>query len=129
LPVASLYGALLIAGLVAVPLIPQGRVWADAMAVSVCGFAIGGLLVFLAGLIAIDISPGRSAGAAMGMMGLFSYSAAASQNWLTGTLLEVGKTTVDDVVTYDFAPVFALWIGAAVLSLLLTLSLSKFGCR
>jgi OPA family sugar phosphate sensor protein UhpC-like MFS transporter len=123
LPVSLAYGVLLIAGLVAIPLVPGGHFWADATAVSVCGFAIGGLLVFLAGLIAIDISPPRAAGAAMGVVGVFSYLGAAVQNWISGSLIERSRVLADGAATYDFGNVFLFWIGAAVLSLLLTLVL------
>jgi OPA family sugar phosphate sensor protein UhpC-like MFS transporter len=122
-PVSFAYSVLLIAGLVAIPLVPRGHFWADAAAVSVCGFAIGGLLVFLAGLIAIDLSPTRAAGAAMGVVGVFSYLGAAVQNWISGSLIEESRVLTDGTATYDFGNVFLFWIGAAVLSLLLTLVL------
>jgi OPA family sugar phosphate sensor protein UhpC-like MFS transporter len=126
---ALLYGILLIAGLVAIPSIPPGHSVADTLAVSVCGFAIGGLLVFLAGLIAIDISPRRAAGAAMGLVGVFSYLGAAIQNWISGRLIESSRTVLDGTPSYDFDRVFAFWIGAAVLSFLLTLALGALTAR
>jgi OPA family sugar phosphate sensor protein UhpC-like MFS transporter len=124
LPVSLAYSALLIAGLLALPWIPPGHPWADAAAVSVCGFAIGGLLVFLSGLMAVDLAPRRAAGAAMGVIGVFSYLGAAVQNWISGALLEGSRaSTADGVTTYDFGPVLAFWLGAAVLSMVLSLAI------
>ena len=77
----------------------------------------------LAGLIAIDLSPTRAAGAAMGVVGVFSYLGAAVQNWISGSLIEESRVLADGRATYDFGNVFLFWIGAAVLSLLLTLVL------
>jgi len=122
---SMIYGMLLVAGLVAARLIPSGQPVADGIAVGVCGFAIGGLLVFLAGLIAIEISPRGSAGAAMGLVGVFSYLGAAGQNLVSGSLIEAGRVDVDGVTTHDFGPVFVFWIGAAVVSLALTALLGR----
>ena len=120
---AVLYGLLLVAGLVAARSIPPGHPLADSVAVGACGFAIGGSLVFLGGLIAIDISPPRSAGAAMGVVGVFSYLGAAGQNLLSGKLIEAGRVDASGATTHDFGAVFAFWIGAAVVSVLLTAGL------
>lgn len=117
---SMIYGALLVTGLVAARVIPPGHPVADSVAIGACGFAIGGLLVFLAGLIAIDISPRGSAGAAMGLVGVFSYLGAAGQNLVSGSLIEAGRIDVGGVTTHDFGPVFGFWIGAAVVSLALT---------
>ncbi len=126
IPVSLIYGAVLIGGLIAIPLIPPGHMAADSAAVSVCGFAIGGLLVFLGGLIAVDISSKRAAGAAMGVIGVFSYLGAAIGDWIGGWLLESGKTTVNELVVYDFDPLLMFWIGAAVVSFVLTTGLLVF---
>ncbi len=122
---ALLYGVLLVVGLVAARWVPPGHVLADTIAVSACGFAIGGLLVFLAGLIAIDISPRRAAGAAMGLVGVFSYLGAAVQNWITGHLVEAGRFDAAGVAIHDYGAVFTFWIGAAIASLLLTAILGR----
>lgn len=117
---ATLYGLLLVAGLVAARLIPPGHPVADSVAIGACGFAIGGSLVFLGGLIAIDISPPRSAGAAMGLVGVFSYLGAAGQNLLSGKLIEAGRLDAGSGATHDFGAAFVFWIGAAVASVFLT---------
>lgn len=114
-----LYGLLLTGSLIMIYLIPPGYHWLDLIAIGCFEFAIGGLIVFLAGLIAVDVMPKRAAGAVKGVIGLFSYLGAASQDWISGYFIESGKTVVGEETTYNFDTVFLFWIGASVLSLLL----------
>jgi OPA family sugar phosphate sensor protein UhpC-like MFS transporter len=72
---------------------------------------------------AVDIASQHAAGAAMGLVGAFSYCGAAVQNSVTGYLVDLGKQTVGAEVVYRFDRVFAFWIGTSVLSLLLVASL------
>jgi OPA family sugar phosphate sensor protein UhpC-like MFS transporter len=123
-PAMLLYGSLLVAGLSAVLLIPPGNPWLDRLALAACGFAIGGQLVFLGGLTAIDICPKRAAGAAMGVIGLFSYLGAAIQDLVSGLLIEAGRSSAaDGSAAFNFDGAFHFWIGAAAVSLLLCVSL------
>ncbi|MFQ5752717.1 MAG: MFS transporter [bacterium] len=117
-----LYGLLLTSSLVLLYLIPPGNRWLDALALGGFEFAIGGLIVFLAGLIAVDVMPTRAAGAVKGIIGLFSYLGAASQDWISGYLIDGGKTILAGEVTYHFDRAFYFWIAASVLSLLLALT-------
>ena len=117
-----LYGMLLSASLIMLHLVPPGYRWLDAVALAGFEFAIGGLIVFLAGLIAVDIMPIRAAGAVKGVIGLFSYMGAASQDWISGYLIESGKTVVDGVDKYNFDKAFYFWIGASIISMLLALT-------
>ncbi len=117
-----LYGMLLSASLIMLHLVPPGYRWLDAIALAGFEFAIGGLIVFLAGLIAVDIMPTRAAGAVKGVIGLFSYMGAASQDWISGYLIESGKTVVDGVDKYNFDKAFYFWIGASIISMLLALT-------
>ena len=82
-------------------------------------FAIGGLVVFLAGLTAVDLMPVRAAGAVKGTIGLMSYLGAATQDWVSGLLLKAGESEVagQAVINFDYA--FAFWIGASILSMVL----------
>ena len=116
-----IYGCLLIAGLVMLHQTPPGHFWLDALAIGIFEFAIGGLIVFLAGLIAVDVMPKKAAGAVKGVIGLFSYTAAATQEWISGLLIESTKTVIDGHAHYEFDGAFYLWIGASVLSLLFAL--------
>ena len=123
---AFIYGLLEIASLLALYLIPPGHRWLDAGALAVFGFALGGLLVYLGGLMAIDLVSRKAAGAAMGLVGLLTYIVAAVQDTLSGYLIDASKTVVDGATTYSFKLVFTVWIGALVLSTLFAASLWIF---
>jgi len=113
-------GTVLIGSLTALYVIPPGHMWLDAVALVVFGFALGAQLAYLGGLWAVDLSSPRAAGAAMGMIGGFSYLGAAIQDTVSGTLIDNTKTVVGGVATYSFDSVFIFWISATVVSLLLT---------
>lgn len=114
-----IYGLLLTISLVMLMLVPPGYYWLDALAFGCFEFAIGGLIVFLAGLIAVDVMPKKAAGAVKGLIGLFSYLGAATQDWISGFLINSGKSVSGGVTIYNFNLAFYFWIGASVVSLLL----------
>ena len=93
------------------------------------GMGLTGLVTSLGGLFAVDIAPKRVAGAAMGVIGIFSYIGAGIQEQVSGALIERGMTVVGDVRTYDFGPVIWFWIGSSVLSMLLAASLWRTRLR
>lgn len=93
------------------------------LGVSLFGFGLGGLLVFLGGLMAVDICSKRATGAAMGLVGVFSYLGAAVQEWVSGDLIEAGKTVVDGQAVYDFSGAITFWLSGAVLAILLSSTL------
>jgi len=126
---AFIYGVLEVASLLALYWIPPGHPFLDATALAAFGLGMGGLLVYLGGLMAIDLVSRRAAGAAMGLVGLFSYLVAGVQDTLSGYLLDVSKVVVNGTTTYSFRLVFAVWICALALSIILTASLSLFGRR
>ncbi len=117
-----LYGLLLTGSLIFLYLTPPGNYWLDMIALGGFEFAIGGLIVFLAGLIAVDVMPTGAAGAVKGVIGLFSYMGAATQDWISGYLISSGKTVIDGKAIYNFDNAFYFWIGASVLSLLLAMA-------
>ncbi len=88
------------------------------------GIAIGVLIAFLGGLMAIDLVPRKATGAALGIVGMASYAAAGVQNIITGLLLD-GNTTKalnnlgETVTRHDYTAVSWFWLGAAVVSCLL----------
>jgi OPA family sugar phosphate sensor protein UhpC-like MFS transporter len=84
------------------------------------GFGLGGLLVFLAGLIAIDISSKKASGAAMGLIGMLSYLGASAQEYVSGSLIEAGKRVVDGKVVHDFGAASIFWLAAAATAVLLS---------
>lgn len=124
-----IYGLFEIVSLLALYWIPPGNPWLDAAVLSVFGFGMGGLLVYLGGLMAIDLVSRRAAGAAMGLIGLSSYLVAGIQDTLSGYLLDASKVVVNGTTTYSFEKVFTFWIGALVLSMLLASSLMLFRKR
>ena len=114
-----LYGVLLTSSLIMLHIVPVGHRWLDIVALGAFEFAIGGLIVFLSGLIAVDLMPKRAAGAVKGVIGLFSYLGAASQDWISGFLIDTEKSTVTGEITYHFDKAFFFWIGASIFSLIL----------
>jgi OPA family sugar phosphate sensor protein UhpC-like MFS transporter len=96
-----------------------------------CLFGLGltGLVTSLGGLFATDIAPKRVAGAAMGVIGVFSYIGAAIQENVSGGLIEAGMKTVNGVKIYDFGPAILFWVGASVVSLVLATSLWRVKLR
>ncbi len=117
-----LYGLLLTGSLFMLYAVPPGNRWLDVIALAGFEFAIGGLIVFLAGLIAVDVMPIRAAGAVKGVIGLFSYIGAATQDWISGYLIDSGKTVIEGVDSYNFDKAFYFWIGASIISMILALT-------
>jgi len=93
------------------------------------GFSINGLVTALGGLFAVDISPKKAAGAAMGFIGVFSYLGAAIQERISGRLIEAGTTMVDGVRHYDFSSAIWFWLGSSVASLILAALLWRVKMR
>ena len=60
-------------------LIPGQHLWVDVTAMVLFGLAVGILLTFLGGLMAVDLVPRIAAGAALGIAGLGNYFGAGVQ--------------------------------------------------
>jgi OPA family sugar phosphate sensor protein UhpC-like MFS transporter len=112
---ALLFGLLYIAATVMFVLGPAG-LWLDTAAMVLFGVAMGALLAYLGGMMAIDIVPKAAAGTATGIVGVASYLGAALQDLLSGHFIQAGRTLVAGQPHYDFTVAGSLWIGAAVLS-------------
>ncbi|MBN2361015.1 MAG: MFS transporter [Deltaproteobacteria bacterium] len=108
---------------------PSGNGALFTAALLVYGFALNGLLASLGGLFAIDLSPKRAAGAAMGVVGLFAYLGAGIQERVSGYLIQRGTTMVEGVRQVDYSAPVAFWLGASVLSMLLAASLWRAKMR
>jgi OPA family sugar phosphate sensor protein UhpC-like MFS transporter len=94
------------------------------------GLGLNGLVTSLGGLFAVDISPKRVAGAAMGLIGIFSYIGAAIQENVSGHLIERGMTiAADGERHYDFGPVTLFWLGSSIVSMLLAATLWRVRLR
>lgn len=104
---------------------PKGNPFVDTLSMAGFGFALGALLCYLGGLMAVDICSKKASGAAMGLIGIFSYLAAAAQDAIVGHMIESGKTVVGTETTYDFDGVIIFWITASVLSMFFALTCWK----
>ena len=128
-PVNLIFGILELAGLLLIFFGPPDNPPLMMAAFLLYGFGLTGLVTSLGGLFAVDIAPKRAAGAAMGFIGVFSYLAAATQERISGYLIEQGTTIVDGVRHYDFSHVIWFWIGSSVVSLILASSLWRVKLR
>lgn len=117
---ALIFGILYAASTAAFLWAPQSDT-IDLISMVCYGFSMGILVCFLGGLMAVDIAPRKATGAAMGMIGLFSYMGAALQENVTGYFINANKTVVDGKTIYDFTAAGEFWVGAAVVSCLLAL--------
>lgn len=94
----------------------------NVLAMALFGIAIGVLICFVGGLMAVDLVPRKATGAALGIVGLASYAAAGLMNIISGWLID-GQALRDEVtgeiLQYDFSYVSIFWVGAAVISFLL----------
>ena len=96
--------------------------WVNVLSMVLFGIAIGVLICFLGGLMAVDIVPRKATGAALGVGGMTSYIAAGIQDVASGGLIDSNITVAaDGVKHYDFGPVAIFWLAAAVISFLLPL--------
>jgi OPA family sugar phosphate sensor protein UhpC-like MFS transporter len=93
------------------------------------GLGLTGLVASLGGLFAVDICPKRVAGAAMGVIGVFSYIGAAIQENISGVLIDQNSHMVGTDRVYDFAPVILFWIGSSIVSALLAATLWRAKLR
>jgi OPA family sugar phosphate sensor protein UhpC-like MFS transporter len=127
-PVNAVFALIELLGLALVFFGPRST---TALVIGLLLFGVGltGLVTSLGGLFAVDICPKRVAGAAMGLIGVFSYLGAAAQEHISGLLIERGMTISNGVRTYDFDAVILFWIGSSVLSMLLAASLWRVRLR
>ena len=100
--------------------------WVNIASMVLFGIAIGVLISFVGGLMAVDIVPRKATGAALGIVGMASYAAAGIQDVVSGYLIDSNTTEVvnaagEVVKHYDFSQAAIFWIGASVISFLLPL--------
>ncbi|MHB8877197.1 MAG: MFS transporter [Myxococcaceae bacterium] len=118
---ALIFGIAEFCGLLGFFFVPPGHPVLDIVSIGVFGFALGGLLVYLGGLMAVDLAPQNATGAAMGVIGLFSYIGAAIQDTVSGYLLDANKVMVGGEAVYSFDQVFIVWLGASFFAVVLPL--------
>ncbi len=105
-------------------LLSGNSIWINVLSMVLFGIAIGVLLCFIGGLMAVDIVPRNATGAALGIMGIASYIGAGLQDIISGWMIEHGKIptgTINGVTQYQyhFDTVIIFWIGASVISFFL----------
>ena len=102
--------------------------WVNILSMTLFGIAMGVLICFLGGLMAVDIVPRKATGAALGIVGVASYIAAGVQDVISGYLIESNTTiAADGSRCYDFTPAAIFWIAASVISLLLPILNWRYG--
>lgn len=119
---ALVFGVMNVIGLCLFLLGPADCFWLDATSMVIFGLAIGALICFLGGLMAVDIASKKASGAALGVVGIASYVGAALQDLVSGFTIQSGKTVGAGAASYDFSVVSWFWIGAAVLSVVCALA-------
>ena len=87
--------------------------------VSLFSLATGVLYCIVAGLMAVDIVPRKATGAALGVVGISSYVAAALQDITSGYLIQFNTENIAGADVYDFGPVSVFWMVAALISFML----------
>ncbi|MCR4564677.1 MAG: MFS transporter [Bacteroidales bacterium] len=97
-----------------------GEKWIVVTSMVLFGIAIGVLIAFIGGLMAIDLVPRKATGAALGIVGMASYAAAGLQNVVTGVLLK-NNIVVNELgeKVHDYTYVSWFWLCAAVISFML----------
>lgn len=98
--------------------------WINILSMVLFGIAIGVLICFLGGLMAVDIVPRNASGAALGIVGIASYIGAGLQDIISGSLIENNKILIESTgkmnyYQYDFQPAIIFWISASAISFLL----------
>lgn len=102
--------------------VPAGYPWSDYVSMMFFGYTVYALVTYLGGLMAVDICSKKATGAAMGVIGLFSYAGASLQEAVGGYLLNAHKSIgVDGKTLYDFTTVGHFWVIASVFALVLPL--------
>ena len=83
------------------------------------------MVVYIGGLWAVDLLPTKAAGSVKGIIGIFSYIGAATQDWISGLLINNSKTTINGIESYNFDTAFIFWISASIIAILIPLTLWK----
>ncbi|WP_404652033.1 MFS transporter [Raoultella terrigena] len=96
---------------------PHGYV-TDVLAMIIFGATIGALTCFLGGLIAVDISSRKAAGAALGTIGIASYAGAGLGEFLTGIIIDKTAVIENGTTLYNFSTLSQFWVATGLASAL-----------
>lgn len=118
---ALIFGLMNVVSLCMFLLIPEGNFVLDIASMIIFGLAIGALICYLGGLMAVDIASKKASGAALGVVGIASYIGAGVQELISGFTIGGNKEIINGIEVYDFSIVTWFWIGASILSVLCVL--------
>ena len=93
----------------------------NVLAMALFGIAIGVLICFVGGLMAVDLVPRKATGATLGIVGMASYIAAGLMNIVSGWLID-GNAVTDALtgeIQYNFKYVSIFWVAAAIIAFML----------
>ncbi|MCU5772047.1 MFS transporter [Erwiniaceae bacterium BAC15a-03b] len=93
--------------------------YSDIIAMVIFGATIGALTCFLGGLIAVDISSKKAAGAALGTIGIASYAGAGLGEFLTGVIIDKTAVIEGGKTLYNFDSLSVFWVSSGITSALL----------
>ena len=122
---ALIMGILLTLSLLGLRISPYNNVILNGLSLCLFEFTLGSLVVYIGGLWAVDLLPTKAAGSVKGIIGIFSYIGAATQDWISGLLIENGKTVIQGVTEYSFDTVFIFWIASSIIAFLIPLTIWK----
>ncbi len=98
----------------------------DTLSMVLFGLALGALLVYVGGLMAVDLCSKEVSGTVLGVIGVASYMGAGIQDIISGLLIESSKTTTAiGVDVYDFTVAGYVWVISSIVSMLLAASVWK----
>ena len=116
---ALLFGLMYVASTAAFLWGPADRL-ADTVAMVSFGIAMGALLAYLGGMIAMDLVDRQAVGFATGIVGMASYLGAGLQDLVSGILIQASKSSDPGTQSYDFSQATSFWVGSAILAIILT---------
>ncbi len=93
--------------------------YTDIISMVIFGATIGALTCFLGGLLAVDISSRKAAGAALGTIGIVSYAGAGFGEFITGFIIDKTSVIENGKKIYDFDTLSLFWVAAGLVSALL----------
>ena len=106
-----------------------GDTWSLSLGMVLFGFGMTALVTSVGGLFATDICPKHAMGAALGMIGMFSYIGTAIQENVSGRLIQDHMTGQGATAVYDFQPAVLFWVACSVASLVLAATLWRAKSR
>lgn len=91
----------------------------DTFSMVMFGLSLGVLIIYLGGLMAVDIASKEASGTALGIVGVASYIAAGIQDIVSGILIDNNMTVTNGETIYNFEAAGYFWIGASLISMIL----------